>query len=62
MKYRVVLKVGYHEAWFDFDSMVAAGDFATAVLIHQTGIDDTPAKAYVKILVMLEDEEGGDEE
>lgn len=61
MKYRVIVKIGYHEAWFDFEGIQAAGEFAKTVLIHQTENEDTPKKASVTIRVIVEGAESEDE-
>lgn len=40
MIYRVILKIGYYENWFDFDNINEAAVFAKTVLIHQTVNED----------------------
>lgn len=62
MKYRVIVKIGYNEAWFDFDDMQDAGKFAEAVLVHQVPNEDTRRKTSVSIRVMSDGEETEDEE
>ena len=53
MKYRVVYTIGYLDAWFDFDSIGDAGDFAKTLLIHQIPNDDTKdRKIHVTIQVI----------
>lgn len=49
MKYRVILKVSYNEAWFDFDNIEDAGEFAKTVLVHQTDSPDSRKKSTVRI-------------
>lgn len=41
MIYRVVIKVGYNDAAFEFESLRDAGNFARMVLTHQVGTEDT---------------------
>ena len=52
MNYRVVLKVSYNEAWFDFDTIEEAGEFAKTILVHQTNSEDSRKKSSVKIDVI----------
>ena len=52
MKYRVIVVVGYNEAWYDFDNIEAAGDFARTVLIHQIPNKDTRKKDHVRLEVI----------
>ena len=49
MIYRVILEVGYNDAWFDFDDISEAGDFARTILTHQSENDDTRNKRTVSI-------------
>ena len=62
--YRVVIKVGYNEAAFEFESLRDAGDFARMVLTHQVETKDTEKALYVKIEVRSceEDEEENTQE
>ena len=62
MIYRVILKVGYNVAWFDFDSMEDAGEFAKTALIHQSPNDDTRKEASISIKVMDPSAEAEEEE
>lgn len=52
MKYRVILKVSYNEAWFDFDTIEEAGEFAKTVLVHQSDSDDSKRKSSIRIDVI----------
>ena len=52
MKYRVILKVSYHEAWFEFDTIEEAGEFAKAVLLHQVESPDSKKKSTIKVEVI----------
>lgn len=61
MIYRVVIKVGYNEAAFEFESLRDAGDFARMVLTHQVGTGDTEKALYVKIEVRSCEEEEEEE-
>ena len=51
MKYRVVIKVGYREAIFEFDDITKAGEFASAALTNSIPSDDADKATYVTILV-----------
>lgn len=62
MIYRVILKVGYNEAWFDFTDLSTAGDFARTCLTNQSLNDDTPKKSYVRIDVIDLTIEGEEED
>lgn len=57
MIYRVVIKVGYNDAAFEFESLRDAGDFTRMVLTHQVETEDTEKALYVKIEVCLCEEE-----
>jgi hypothetical protein len=52
MKYRVVLKVSYNEAWFDFDTIEEAGEFAKTVLVHQTESPDSKKKSTIRVEII----------
>ena len=52
MRYRVVFKVGYHDIWFEFDSIAEAGAFAKIVLVHQVENEDTKKKSFITIQVV----------
>ena len=41
MKYRVILKVGYLDLWFDFDNVEEAIPFIKTIFHHQVENDDT---------------------
>ena len=58
--YRVILKVGYNEAYFEFESAGEATDFATNALKHSTSCDDTKKK--FKIMMAIVDAENEEEE
>lgn len=62
MKYRVIVKIGYHEAWFDFEDMADAGEFAKTVLTHQAPNEDTRYKTSVNILVVKDGEAAEEDE
>lgn len=51
MIYRVVLKVGYCEAFFDFDEAESACNFAMLALTHSVACDDT--KKATKITLQI---------
>lgn len=52
MIYRVIVSVGYNKAWFDFNTIEEAGDFARTVLVHQSPNKDTSKKDGVRIEVI----------
>lgn len=47
MKYRVIIEVGYCEAFFDFRTAEAACDFAASALSHQADSEDTKRKTRI---------------
>ena len=58
MKYRVVIKVGYQTAFFEFETGVEACDFATAALSHSVKNEDSDKPTYVCIDVIDPEAEG----
>lgn len=52
IKYRVVLKVGYNEAWFEFDEMEKACVFATEALTHMIDNEDGKRRTYINMQVV----------
>jgi len=52
MIYRVILKVGYHNAHFDFETVEDAATFARVALSHMVDCDDTKAKASITMLII----------
>lgn len=52
MIYRVILKVGYHEAHFDFASVEDAATFGRVALSHMVDCDDTKAKTSITMLII----------
>lgn len=52
MKYRIIITVGYNKAWFDFDTIEEAGEFAKTVLIHQSPNEDTTKKDHVSLEII----------
>lgn len=63
MKYRVILKVSYNEAWFDFDTIEEAGEFAKIVLVHQIESPDSKKKSTIRVEIIdpTTEEENEDE-
>lgn len=61
MKYRVIIKIGYNNAWFEFDSIAEAGSFAETVLVHQIPNEDTKKKSFITIQVVDENAESEEE-
>lgn len=54
MFYRVILRVGYSEAWFNFTDIKEAAEFARLVLEHQELNEDTTLKRSISIKVIKE--------
>lgn len=52
MKYRVILEVGYNTAWFDFDDIADAGEFAKTLLMHQVANEDTRHKSRIRLEIV----------
>ena len=57
MIYRVIIKISYTVAYFDFDNIQEAGEFAKTALIHQTKSPDTEKGTYISIKVIKEGED-----
>ena len=55
MKYRVKLKVGYMEIFFEFESLMEAGEFMETVLTHM--VDSEDAKRQSKVMMEVINEE-----
>ena len=63
MKYRVIFQIGYLDAWFEFDTIEEAGEFAKQILIHQVPSKDTAGrKTHVTIEVVDEEAEKEEKE
>ena len=61
MKYRVILSVGYNEAWFEFDNADGACNFGALALAHMVSSEDTKKKTYINMQIVdksLEESEG----
>jgi hypothetical protein len=52
MKYRVIFKVNYYEAWFEFDTVEEAGEFAKTILTHQVESEDNKRKSMIRLEVI----------
>lgn len=52
MIYRVIISIGYHNAWFDFDSIEEAGEFAKVVIMHGTSNEDTKKRKSVSLQII----------
>lgn len=52
MMYRVILEVGYHNAFFDFGTASTAVDFAVTALQTSVGCDDTDRALIIKMEVI----------
>ena len=62
MKYRVVLKVGYTSAWFDFADAQTACNFAETALIHWINGEDDKKRNSVSLKIMNETETAEEDE
>ena len=62
MKYRVILKVSYNEAWFDFDTIEEAGEFAKTILLHQVESPDSKRKSTIRVEIINPAEEENEDE
>lgn len=62
IKYRVILKIGYYETWFDFDSVEQACQFATNALTHMVENEDNKKKAYINIQIVDLNVEGEEDD
>lgn len=62
IKYRVIIKVGYNEAWFEFDSADQACGFATNAISHMVECEDTRKKTTITIQVVDADAKDDDED
>ena len=63
MKYRVIFKVSYYEAWFEFDTVEEAGEFAKTILTHQVESPDSKRKSTIRVEIInpTAEEENDDE-
>lgn len=52
MKYRVVFKVSYNEAWFEFETIEEAGEFAKTILVHQVESPDSRRKSTIRVEII----------
>lgn len=52
IKYRVILKIGYDEAWFEFENAVEAINFATVALQSMVANEDTNKKTKITIEII----------
>lgn len=65
MIYRVILKIGYYENWFDFDDVNDAAKFAETVLEHQRANEDRKilrAEIVLKIIDPTKENNNEEEE
>ena len=61
IKYRVILKVGYSSAWFEFNDGERATEFAKTALESMVANEDTGRKTFVSIEVFDKDLEKAEE-
>ena len=50
--YRVVIKVGYYSAYFEFDTPEKACRFATSALTHNVSNEDTSKKSSITLEIV----------
>jgi len=62
MKYRVIFKVSYNEAWFDFDTIEEAGEFAKTILVHQVESPDSKRRSIIRVEIINPAEEENEDE
>ena len=63
LKYRVIIKVSYYEAWFEFDEAEEAGVFATTLLQKMVTSPDQKKQSSITIkLIDVEAEAKAKEE
>ena len=60
--YRVILKVGYYDTYFDFDCAKGATDFAAMALVHAVGNDRNDDDPKIAISIINVDAEGNEKE
>ena len=60
IKYITAIKVGYNEAWFEFEDSKTACEFAENALNHSIKCKDTDKQTEI-ILRVFEEEEGNEE-
>lgn len=53
--YRVVIRISYHEAFFDFQSAEEACIFATTAIMHSATSKDQKKMAKVSIIIINAD-------
>lgn len=56
-KYRVVLKVSYNEAWFEFEDGTKAVEFAKTALESMVNSEDQQKRSFITIQVVDADAE-----
>lgn len=52
MMYRVIIEVGYCEAFFDFETADLACSFATTALLHQSENEDNKRKKSIRLEIV----------
>ena len=60
MKFKVIITVGYYDAWFEFDTVEEAWAFAETALLNNVQNDDTKIRYKVNMRG-VEAEEAADE-
>lgn len=52
IKYRTIIKIGYYEAWYEFDDAEDAVTFAKTLLEHQVDNEDSKKKTRITLQVV----------
>lgn len=52
MIYRIILSIGYNKAWFDFNNIEEAGEFAKTILTHQSANEDRTKRDSVRLEII----------
>lgn len=52
MIYRVILRVSYSDAFFDFDNAADACNFATVALEHSADSEDQKKKSKITLVII----------
>lgn len=60
--YRVIMKVGYYERWFEFNDSMEAVAFAGQALNHSVVNEDTKETVSVMVKLVNKDKEKEQEE
>lgn len=62
MKYRIIFKVGYNEAWFEFSDLNEAGEFAKKLLTTLVPNEDTKKRNHIRLEIINSEIESEEED